>query len=414
MKEKEVFLVANLVLKNNTSGGTTSVTADNFIGNASTASKWLTARTLTLSGDASGSVSIDGSGNMTLSVTVANDSHTHAWANITGKPSTFAPSSHTHDYLPLTGGTLSGNISYANGSYTNYEMIKFITGTGDGAGIVIGGGGLAVFGSGESASNLVSTLGLAGNTEETHITGDNAIYFHTNCQTIANRKTVSIDANGYFSGTVGWANVTGKPSTYSPSAHTNHSTITITSTSATGHLNFSRGSLNYITAPASGYFGFSPNAKGNTAAACDLLIDAGKVYPGTNNAVTLGTSSNRWSIIHTQRIICHATTDAAYGSDNGTGLQIGASSGTHLIVDNNEIFAKTNATTAGTLYIQSGSGTTEIGNVIIGVGDPTINVTGRADIGCLRLTNDGWTGYGTADPSGNLTAVVGRVYFRIT
>lgn len=98
--------MANLVLKNNASGGKTSVTADNFIGNASTASKWLTARTLTLSGDASGSVSIDGSGNMTLTVAVANDSHTHAWANITGKPSTFAPSSHTHDYLPLTGGTL--------------------------------------------------------------------------------------------------------------------------------------------------------------------------------------------------------------------------------------------------------------------------------------------------------------------
>lgn len=99
MKEKEVFLLANLVLKNNTSGGKTSVTADNFVGNASTASKWLTARTLTLAGDASGSVSIDGSGNMTLSVAIANDSHTHAWGNITGKPSTFPPSSHTHDYL---------------------------------------------------------------------------------------------------------------------------------------------------------------------------------------------------------------------------------------------------------------------------------------------------------------------------
>ena len=41
------------------------------------ADKWTTARTLSLSGDASGSVSWDGSGNATLSVAVANDSHTH-------------------------------------------------------------------------------------------------------------------------------------------------------------------------------------------------------------------------------------------------------------------------------------------------------------------------------------------------
>jgi hypothetical protein len=42
------------------------------------ADKWTTARTLTLSGDASGSVSWDGSANATLSVTVANDSHSHS------------------------------------------------------------------------------------------------------------------------------------------------------------------------------------------------------------------------------------------------------------------------------------------------------------------------------------------------
>lgn len=41
------------------------------------ADKWTTARTLSLSGDASGSVSWDGSANVTLSVAVANDSHTH-------------------------------------------------------------------------------------------------------------------------------------------------------------------------------------------------------------------------------------------------------------------------------------------------------------------------------------------------
>lgn len=36
-----------------------------------------------------------------------------AWGNITGKPSTYTPSSHTHSYLPLTGGSISGNVSFS-------------------------------------------------------------------------------------------------------------------------------------------------------------------------------------------------------------------------------------------------------------------------------------------------------------
>ena len=58
-----------------------SVTATTFIGglsgNASTASKWANGRTLSLTGDVTGSVLWDGSANATLTATVANDSHTH-------------------------------------------------------------------------------------------------------------------------------------------------------------------------------------------------------------------------------------------------------------------------------------------------------------------------------------------------
>ena len=54
---------------------------DNYHPNAD---KWTTARTLSLSGDASGSVSWDGSADATLSVTVADDSHNHVWGNIDG------------------------------------------------------------------------------------------------------------------------------------------------------------------------------------------------------------------------------------------------------------------------------------------------------------------------------------------
>jgi hypothetical protein len=90
-------------------------------GNADTASKWATARTLSLTGDASGSVSIDGSGNMSLSVAVANDSHTHAFSNLTGKPTTLAGYGITDAYtetevdsaISVALANLTGNASAA-------------------------------------------------------------------------------------------------------------------------------------------------------------------------------------------------------------------------------------------------------------------------------------------------------------
>ena len=53
-------------------------------GNAGTATKLATARTITLSGDVSGSASFDGSDNITITATVADDSHNHTIANVDG------------------------------------------------------------------------------------------------------------------------------------------------------------------------------------------------------------------------------------------------------------------------------------------------------------------------------------------
>lgn len=67
------------------------------------ADKWTTARTLSLSGDASGSVSWDGSANATLSVTVANDSHTHDGRYYT-------ESEADSRFVNVTGDTMSGDL----------------------------------------------------------------------------------------------------------------------------------------------------------------------------------------------------------------------------------------------------------------------------------------------------------------
>lgn len=56
----------------------------NFTGNATTASKLQTARTISLSGDVTGSVNFDGSSNVTINATVVDDSHNHIISNVDG------------------------------------------------------------------------------------------------------------------------------------------------------------------------------------------------------------------------------------------------------------------------------------------------------------------------------------------
>lgn len=80
-------VVARDASGNFAAGTITANLTGNVTGNASTATsagKWTTARTITLDGDLTGSVSIDGSANVTLSAQVADDSHNHVISNVDG------------------------------------------------------------------------------------------------------------------------------------------------------------------------------------------------------------------------------------------------------------------------------------------------------------------------------------------
>ena len=61
-----------------------NVSAAAFLGNASTASKLQTGRSIALGGDLSGSATFDGSANITITAIVADGSHTHTIANVNG------------------------------------------------------------------------------------------------------------------------------------------------------------------------------------------------------------------------------------------------------------------------------------------------------------------------------------------
>lgn len=71
---------------------------------------------LTLAGDASGTAEFTDLGDATLTVTVANDSHSHDTQYYTESETDTllagkAASSHTHSYLPLSGGSLTGDLT---------------------------------------------------------------------------------------------------------------------------------------------------------------------------------------------------------------------------------------------------------------------------------------------------------------
>lgn len=101
--------------------------------------------------------------------------------------------------LALAGGAMTGNIAYDSG-LRNRDMIRFISGDGNGSGISIGDGGTTIIGSGESASLLEPAEGN-GATESMIIAGDTTIDFYVNCQGGADQAVqVTLSRTGLLSG----------------------------------------------------------------------------------------------------------------------------------------------------------------------------------------------------------------------
>ena len=68
----------------NLTGNSAGTHTGAVVGNASTATTLATARTISLAGDVSGSVSFNGSANVSITATIADDSHNHVISNIDG------------------------------------------------------------------------------------------------------------------------------------------------------------------------------------------------------------------------------------------------------------------------------------------------------------------------------------------
>lgn len=89
-------------------------------GAATSANKLATARTISLTGDVSGSTSFDGSGNVSITATVADDSHNHTIANVDGLQTTL------NDKAPIFTNT-TGGVEYSYGSNSGKNVLTEIS-----------------------------------------------------------------------------------------------------------------------------------------------------------------------------------------------------------------------------------------------------------------------------------------------
>lgn len=158
----------------------------------------------------------------------------YAWSEITGKPSTFTPVSHTHDdryytesemdaklakkadthshpYLPTAGGNMGGTAMIAwpdSGNWSNSN---------NGVTFPVKRGGLSWLGQSDGIQLFAEETGSDNLELILQFADDNS-----NGLTIRNKSGAAVsrlDANGGFSGSVAWGKITGKPSTFAPSAH---------------------------------------------------------------------------------------------------------------------------------------------------------------------------------------------------
>ena len=108
--------------------------------------------------------------------------------------------------------------------------------------------------------------------------------------------------------------------------NTSVDSLTIRKNDLGAHIAFSRGDFNYITTPANGVVAFVMNGQDCSATTPSLIITEGSLYPGTVNAVALGTATKNWSNTHTRKVTSSSTLTITPGStlylDSGTDTSI--------------------------------------------------------------------------------------------
>ena len=287
-----------------------------------------TSYTVTKTGSgASGTWGISISGNA-ATATTASTANAVAWGNVSGKPSTFTPSTHTHSYVPLSGGTMTGTLNLLANQYTdslqsgslnlqnsdiyNVNSIKFADLSDTAA------EGLQWYRDSTHTDSLWVNSGVIYFTpnREWGKTGTNYTVIHSgNYTSYTVTKTgsgasgtwgISISGNAASASSVAWGNVSGKPSSYTPASHT-HSYIPLSGGTITGTIKGSRG-------------GSWVSARDNV-----LLYNTSSSKDAYNPVVAQKTPSGVWTIgnlaSNENLYFCYVS-DSGYSAGNNSATQV--------------------------------------------------------------------------------------------
>ena len=175
-----------------TAGGTTATVADLY---ATYADQLRTARTISLTGDVTGSVSFNGTNNVSINTTVANDSHEHNWihASYNGSGGDVPPNYIGTQKLMCKMMSTNPESANAGNGYCDWILMNAYTWSDVPYATAIG------VKKASSASDLCAYI----------MSGPNS-----NDQTTWNKKELATTDK------LTWSNISGKPSSFTPSSHT--------------------------------------------------------------------------------------------------------------------------------------------------------------------------------------------------
>ncbi|AAX46888.1 fiber [Cyanophage P-RSM3] len=339
--------------------------AAGFLGNASTADAWKTARTLTIDGVVDGSVSINGASDPTLTVTF-NDADITALAAQSGTGYMVRTAANTYAHRTFSVTASSGiTLTNADGVSGNTTINVASASTNAANNLVLRDG------SGNFASNVITATSFSGNliksstsakdikpeSNSTYDLGSSALQWANIHADAANIDTVTGNLTGNVTGNLVAATTQAKD--IDPALN---STYDLGSSSLKwANIHADAASIGTTTGNVTG------NLTGNLVAA---TTEAKDIDPALNSTYDLGSSSLKWANIHADAAAIATTTGNLTG--NVTGNLVAATT------ESKNIVPDLNATyDLGSSTKQWSNIHADAGNIDAITGNLTGNVTGN-------------------------------------